>query len=161
MSESVVTVPPPIYLSSARLAKAGWVARLIALVVALLGLASLVIAAGLTPDPRGVETHLQLGMSECGMMKNTGVPCPACGMTTSYAHLLKGHLLTSLKTQPMGTLTAFLAAVGFCGGMYIAITGLPAVRWMEMFFTTKLLFALVGLGLIAWGYKILIVVGLP
>jgi len=32
---------------------------------------------------------------------------------------------------------------------------------MEMFFTTKLLFALVGLGLIAWGYKILIVVGLP
>jgi len=157
---SSIAVSPPVsiprvYVHSGVLPRAGWVARIIALVVALLGLASLLIAMQLTPSPTGVETHTQLGMSRCGMLASSGVPCAACGMTTSFAHLMHGSPFQSLHAQPMGTLVAFLAACGFWIGSYIAFTGLPATRWLEQVLTLRVFFILIGLGLAGWAYKVL------
>ena len=46
----------------------------------------LLIASWLTPDPRGLGSHTKLGMPRCEFEYRTGIPCPSCGMTTSFAH---------------------------------------------------------------------------
>lgn len=39
-----------------------------------------------------------------------GVPCPSCGMTTSWAHVMHGDLSAALGANVGGTLLAGLAA---------------------------------------------------
>ncbi len=78
---------------------------------ALLGLgllAPLVVACLLDPDPRGRGTHEQLGFPPCSFVFLFGVPCPTCGMTTSWAHLVRGHVLDALRANAGGTLLAAL-----------------------------------------------------
>jgi hypothetical protein len=69
------------------------------------------IAAWLNPyDEQGrarrSETHLQLGLPPCTFRALTGVPCPSCGMTTSFALLMHGDLENSLRANAVGTLLA-------------------------------------------------------
>src|SRR5438105_1225691 len=82
-------------------------------------------AAPLTPDAGGMGTHTQLGLAPCQWLARTGIPCPSCGMTTSLAWFVRGHLLESLYVQPMGAVLAALACCCVWGGLYIAITGRP------------------------------------
>src|SRR3954447_16098360 len=42
------------------------------------------VACWLRPDPRGMGTHQQLGLPPCTFYLYTDVPCPSCGMTTSF-----------------------------------------------------------------------------
>jgi magnesium-transporting ATPase (P-type) len=53
---------------------------------------------------RTMETHRQLGLPRCNMVELTGKPCPACGMTTSFALLTHGDIPNSLKANWVGTL---------------------------------------------------------
>jgi hypothetical protein len=76
----------------------------VALAIGLLGL--LVLARRLEPDPRGYGTHTQLGLGPCAFAGLTGHPCPACGMTTSWAHFTRGDLARSWRANPVGCLTA-------------------------------------------------------
>jgi hypothetical protein len=57
-------------------------------------------------NPRTMATHTQLGLPECSMVRVTGKPCPACGMTTSFALLVHGDVWSSLKANWVGTLMA-------------------------------------------------------
>jgi hypothetical protein len=77
----------------------------------LLGL--LVTAARLTPSPRGMGTHQQLGLPPCTIVALYGIPCPSCGMTTAWAHLLRGHVVSAVRSNAGGALLAVLAAA--CG----------------------------------------------
>ena len=62
----------------------------IALVVLALALLALLVTAGtLTPDEQGFGTHQQLGLPPCTFYLVFKRPCPACGMTTSWAWLLR------------------------------------------------------------------------
>jgi hypothetical protein len=123
--------------------------------LALMALTVLVIAVRLDPDPRGVGTHEQLGLAACGMLERIRLPCPTCGMTTSFALLLEGQVAASLINQPSGTLLAFVTAcaVWVCG--YIAATGLPAARWFDRFPTLTQVIVFVGLMLAGWVWKII------
>ncbi len=60
-------------------------------------------------SPRSLATHEQLGLPPCNFYRVTGLPCPACGMTTSFALLMHGDLRNSLRANAVGTLLA-----GFC-----------------------------------------------
>src|SRR5207302_1856701 len=51
----------------------------------------LATARMLSPDDRGHGTHEQLGLPPCTFYLTFGRPCPACGMTTSWAWLLRGN----------------------------------------------------------------------
>lgn len=57
-------------------------------------------------QPRRLETHTQLGLPPCTFRTWTGLPCPSCGMTTSFALLLHGDVGNSLKANAVGTLVA-------------------------------------------------------
>lgn len=118
-------------------------------------LALLLVAASLSPSPAGIGTHQQLGLPPCTWPVAFGVVCPACGMTTAFAHAARGDLLSSFVTQPFGAILAIATAMVVVLGAYGAVTGTRvfmlfrplATKWGAALFVT-LLFA-------AWGYKIL------
>ena len=90
------------------------VARSVAAVL-LIGSATLLTAAlWIQPDARGLGSHEQLGMPPCVSIVLFGIPCPTCGMTTAFAHTVRGELWSAFNAQPAGFLFA-LATVGVAG----------------------------------------------
>jgi hypothetical protein len=79
------------------------------LLALLLSTAAIVfVAIKLEPDPRGFGTHEQLGFAPCSMLESTGIPCPACGITTAVTLSTQGNLWEGALTQPMGPLLVIL-----------------------------------------------------
>lgn len=83
-----------------------------------LGIATVfAVAAWLNPyddagQPLRMETHRQLGLPPCTFYKWTkGLPCPACGMTTSFALLAHGDIWNSLRANAVGTVVALFCLV--------------------------------------------------
>src|SRR5262245_59589459 len=72
------------------------------LAVAFVSALILVIARLLHPSPRGFGTHEQLGLPPCPFLLLTGMPCPSCGLTTSFALAARLQFLSSLTIQPFG-----------------------------------------------------------
>jgi len=64
--------------------------------------AVLFIGAMLEPDARGYGTHAQLGLPPCGFLSWTGCPCPGCGLTTAFAHAVRGEWLSAAAANPLG-----------------------------------------------------------
>jgi hypothetical protein len=52
------------------------------------------------------SSHRQLGLPPCTFLEVTGVPCPSCGMTTSFALLVRGDVANSMWANWVGTLLA-------------------------------------------------------
>ena len=71
-----------------RLARAG---RLLLVVWSVILLAGFALAARLEPDPRGFGTHQRLGLPPCTFQSMFNIPCPSCGMTTSFANVVRGR----------------------------------------------------------------------
>jgi hypothetical protein len=97
--------------------------RLKAAGITLSGLALMLLARSIEPDPQGFGSHQQLGLPECGFYQRTGYPCPTCGMTTAFAYMVRGRPIQAFITQPAGALAA-LACLGLTilAG-YTALTG--------------------------------------
>lgn len=134
----------------------GWSGRLFALALALAALAVLATAVLIKPAPRGMGTHLQLGFKRCDFLRTTGLPCPSCGMTTSFAHFVRGQWLGSLYVQPMGFVLALGCGGMFWAGLYTAITASPLHRLGRQVPSLVLIPALLGFAICAWGWKIFI-----
>ncbi len=95
-------------------------------------------------------------MFPCYMLQTTGVPCMACGMTTSFAWFARGNLPASLYIQPMGMVLALLSVMSFWGGLYIASTGRQVYRLLS-YLPWRLYFVpLTTWAVLAWGWKIFI-----
>lgn len=122
--------------------------------MALACLLVLVVAAYLEPDPAGVGTKARLGIRPCGFLQATGLPCAACGMTTSFNHFVRAQWLKSLWVQPMGFVLAAATCAAFWAAAYIAVTGRPAHRLHKRLPGVKLLVLGVGIGIAAWAWKI-------
>jgi hypothetical protein len=72
-----------------------------------------VVAALLNPyqangEARLMETHRQMGLPPCTFYRYSGLPCPSCGMTTSFALLIRGDIVNSLRANAVGTILAVL-----------------------------------------------------
>ncbi len=48
------------------------------------------------------------GRSICLFYNVTGVPCPGCGMTRAFLHLLKGDILHAFQYHPLFPLVIFI-----------------------------------------------------
>ena len=112
--------------------------------------------------PLRLETHLQLGLPPCTFRLVTGVPCPSCGMTTSFALLVRGDVVNSLRANAVGTLLAVfcLALIPWClacawwGRPFLVVALDRALTWVAIVFVTLLLARwFVVLGLIWWSRK--------
>lgn len=110
--------------------RTGLIVRLLLLLVAV-GLAGVfAIAFWLNPyepdgTPRTMATHMQLGMPPCNFVLSTGKPCPACGMTTSFALLVRGDLANSLRANWAGTGIAVLWAFTMVWAVASGVKGRP------------------------------------
>src|SRR5213595_2275277 len=109
---------PIIYSPRLGPAKVSIWGRLLAISIGLGCLAVLVTAAILEPNHSGVGTHEHLGLASCQFLDRTGLPCPSCGMTTSFAWFVRGNIAASLYVQPMGAVLALLAACSVWVGLY-------------------------------------------
>ncbi len=90
--------------------------RVIALAVAIFLAGLLATAASLDPSESGFGTHTQLGLSECFVRRNWGIRCPSCGMTTAWAHLMRGSIGDSVGAS--------------AGGFLLGVTALIALPWL-------------------------------
>lgn len=118
-------------------------------------LAVFAVAAFLTPDDRGIGTHQQLGLPPCAAESLFGIPCPFCGMTTSFSHMAHGEMTEAVVVQPAGALGFVVSAVLALSLLVAVATGRAPVVW-KMHRHSAWLYALgaVVIGA-AWIYKIL------
>ena len=123
--------------------------------------ASAMLGVGLMlkPDPAGTGTHQQLGLPACGWLHVMGLPCPMCGCTTAVSHFAHGNIVASFLTQPFGFAVGLVAAVL----IPMAFIGMVRGKWIgpSMFtlgwYWRSLVFGSLGLLLVAWIYKIILV----
>jgi hypothetical protein len=86
------------------------------------GLLGLLFASRwLTPDPRGLGTHEQLGLPPCGFYLWWGVPCPSCGMTTSWAWLVQFEFAEAFTQHAGG---ALLGIFSFALGGWMVLSAI-------------------------------------
>ncbi len=156
MTETAQSTLPRIYAISPVPQRVPLLHRAIAAAVAIGCLSVLVTAVLIRPSDTGMGTHHQLGLAECQFLRTSGLPCPSCGMTTSFAWFVRGNILASLYTQPMGTLLATGAALTFWAALYIAATGKPVHRLMSLLPGSYYVLVPMGFGIAAWGWKIFI-----
>ena len=100
--------------------------RLLLVAVGGVLLALLATAAVIEPDARGYGTHERLGLPPCTFRAVTGKRCPSCGMTTSWAYLVRGQLLESMKANCGGTLLGLFVIVMASWALVSGIRG----RWL-------------------------------
>lgn len=117
-------------------------------------LAVLLLASTLTPASSGMGTHMQLGMPPCTWPLAFGIPCPACGMTTAFSHAVRGDLVSSFISQPMGALLAVMTAIVAVTGVYASISGARVIPLFSPFFSRRAVVIGVSLLFAAWGWKI-------
>jgi hypothetical protein len=113
------------------------------------------VARTLEPNPLGRGTHLQLGLPQCAFVFCLGYPCPACGMTTAWAHVARGDAVAGLHANISGAVAALLAMAAVPWWLACAATG----RWLlwrasdRAAMMTILALVLVALG--QWGWRLL------
>lgn len=100
-------------------------------------IAALAVATWLKPDPRGRGTHRQLGLPPCTFLLLFGFPCPSCGMTTSWAHVMHGNLGVAARTNLGGTLLALASLVAgpwllACAAQGRWLVQRPDDRWLAI-----------------------------
>ena len=100
--------------------------RLFAAALAFGLLCPLAVASSLEPDNRGRGTHQQLRLPPCTFSVVFGMRCPTCGMTTSWAHLVRGRLVDALRANVAGTLLCLLGLAGVPWLLSAAVGG----RWL-------------------------------
>lgn len=132
----------------------GLLAALLLGIVAVIG-----VALSLEPDPRGYGTHEALGLPPCGLVFLTRgrVPCPSCGMTTSFAHAARLQLADSFRAHPFGLVlfgsmvfAGLLSAAGLAGSR-----GAERLeRWVNSLPWWLIGVTFFGLFFLFWGYRV-------
>ncbi len=98
--------------------------RALAILILAPSAVALAVAAWLDPDPAGFGTHRQLGLGGCTLYQLTGIPCPTCGMTTSFTLAVHGHPWAAFLAQPFG----FVLFLCTCGAALLGLADLVVPR---------------------------------
>ena len=114
----------------------------------------LTIARVVSPSPNGFGTHQQLGLPPCFFHKLTGIPCPTCGMTTSFAHTIRLHFYEAFITQPFGMLACVLMALLIPLSFVLMQRRVSWMKLMTARGSDAVMYALLALFLAGWVYKI-------
>jgi hypothetical protein len=115
----------------------------------------LAVAAMLKPSPYQLGTHRQLGLPPCSFLVLFGVPCPTCGMTTAWAHLMHGEMIRAFQANISGVLLAVLSIAAAPWLMISAAWG----RWLIWRPNGSVVGyvsgAIIAIALVQWGFRLL------
>lgn len=70
-----------------------------------------------------MATHEQLGLPECSFVTATGVPCPSCGLTTSFALTVRADLANAARANWVGLLLALFCLTLIPWGVISLVVG--------------------------------------
>ncbi len=117
--------------------------RALSLVSGILVAGLLVTARGLEPSRTGRGTHQQLGLPPCTSIVLFGAPCPACGMTTSWALFTRCQIAVAAESNLGGLMLAIIGLATIPANCYFCLFG-TATRggWYSLLLACSLLFAL-------------------
>jgi len=128
-----------------------YAAGLLAATVALLA-----VAWSLKPDRHHMGTHEQLGLPPCGFVAMTGYPCPTCGMTTAFAHVVRGQLVAAFYAQPAGTVLAIGTVLLMILSLVALVTARrPTLNW-DRIDPLRLVWLCAVFLVLSWGFKALV-----
>ncbi len=137
-----------------RAGRLGWA------ILGLTPLAVVITAAFLDPNPAGHGTHTQLGLPPCGFLVLTGFPCPGCGLTTCFAHMVRLQIPEAVAANAFGVplfLASFatipVAAVGF-------VRSLPVLATLERLHYEKVAILLAVTSVAVWVVRLATLVAL-
>jgi len=136
--------------------KLGNIERLGLLAVVSLLVILLAIAKWLSPDPSGMGTHQQLGLPACTMLAFSGVRCPGCGMTTSWAHTMDGNFGEAFQTNAAGSLLCWLCVACVPILASVVVTGKRTRDGWASKFALSGFLAAMTIALIEWGLRLLL-----
>lgn len=117
-------------------------------------LAVLITAATLTPSAAGHGTHTQLGLPPCGFLVYTGYPCPGCGLTTSFSHMIRLDLIGAFGANPFGILLFLCTAAMVPIALYGLVRKLPVVDTLDRLHAEKIAIGLSVLSIVVWVVKV-------
>ena len=115
-----------------------------------------VIAIRLNPyyadgTPRSMETHRELGLPPCSFYEHTGLPCPSCGMTTSFSLLMHGDIGNSLRANAVGTGLALFCLLLIPWCVVSAWLGRPLGIWSIELSLIRVLIVFLVVLFVRWG----------
>lgn len=129
--------------------------RIVWFVLFAMPLAVIITAATLTPDTAGHGTHTQLGLPPCGFYVFTGLPCPGCGLTTCFAHMMRLEVTGAATANAFGValflVTFFTIPIAFMG----MVRGWPVIATLERLQFEKVVILLALCSTVVWTIRIL------
>jgi hypothetical protein len=117
-------------------------------------LAVLITAAMLSPAVEGHGTHTQLGLPPCGFLVYTGYPCPGCGLTTSFAHMIRLEVVGAFGANPFGILLFLCTAAMVPLSLLGIVRRLPVIDTLDRLHAEKVAIGLSVISIAVWLTKI-------
>lgn len=119
-------------------------------------LAVLITAALLTPSAEGHGTHTQLGLPPCGFLVYTGFPCPGCGLTTSFAHMIRMEVGGAFSANPFGILLFLCTAAMVPLSLLGVARRMPVIDTLDRLHAEKVAIGLSIVSITVWISKVAI-----
>jgi hypothetical protein len=119
-------------------------------------MAVLITAAMLTPSAEGHGTHTQLGLPPCGFLVYTGYPCPGCGLTTSFSHMIRLQVGGAFHANPFGILLFLCTAAMVPLSVLGLVRRLPVIDTLDRLHAEKVAIGLSIVSIAVWLGKVAI-----
>jgi hypothetical protein len=100
------------------------------------------------------ETHTQMGLPQCTFKMLTDLPCPSCGMTSSFALLMHGDPWNSARANFVGTLLALFCLACIPWSLASAARGRLLFVGSLEYILVRLVLVFVVLLLVRWGFVV-------
>jgi len=142
---------PPAAIRDAPAASRGHLgSRFVWLVLFGLPLAVVITATTLSPDPAGHGTHMQLGLPPCGFLAATGLPCPGCGLTTCFSHMVRFEVVGAARANPFGVALFLVTFSTILVAGWGLVRGLPVMDTLERLHFEKVVVLLAASSTVVW-----------
>ncbi|MEM9191666.1 MAG: DUF2752 domain-containing protein [Myxococcota bacterium] len=131
-----------------------WLSRVVWLFLFAPPAAVFYTAATLTPSLEGHGTHTQLGLPPCGFLVMTGLPCPGCGLTTCFSHMVRGEFLSATAANPFGVMLFLVSTACMVTAFIGMIRALPVLETLDRLKADKWAMLLAASSLTVWLVKV-------
>lgn len=113
-----------------------------------------ITAAFLTPSTSGHGTHTQLGLPPCGFLVFTGYPCPGCGLTTAFAHMVRLEVGGAWDANPFGVVLFSAVAMFIPLAAVAFVRGWSVIDTLDRFHAEKVAIGLSLISISVWTVRV-------